>query len=182
MSLPCPTHDRSGLRGRAHWRTDREAIAGMPHPMALLQAKARGCLEHSDWHIVRNMSATNLARPRSIGAGERRETIPEPRGPPCHTAGYRGFTNVYGRKEWDKPSPTLTGGCTTLSMGRSGHPDAGRTISVREAAILQTFRDDYRFATPYVANACNMIGNALPCQFAEAISRHCAESLHRHMV
>ncbi|MCY4259830.1 MAG: DNA cytosine methyltransferase [Rhodobacteraceae bacterium] len=96
------------------------------------------------------------------------------------TGGYRGFSNVYGRMEWDRPSPTITGGCTTFSKGRFGHPEADRTISVREAALLQTFPKDYRFETCYMDHACNMIGNALPCDFAEVISRRCAVNLRLH--
>ena len=81
--------------------------------------------------------------------------------------------------EWDRPSPTITGGCTTFSKGRFGHPTADRTISVREAALLQTFPRDYRFDTPYMDYVCSMIGNALPCNFAEALSRRCVEQLRK---
>jgi len=70
-----------------------------------------------------------------------------------------------------RPAPSIIGGCTTLSKGRFGHPDADRTISVREAALLQPFPHDYRLDTLYMDCVCNMIGNALPCVFAEAISR-----------
>ena len=64
-----------------------------------------------------------------------------------------------------------TAGCTTLSKGRFGHPERDRTISLREAALLQTFPPDYRFETPHFERACEIVGNALPCVFAEAIAR-----------
>ena len=152
----------------------------MPNPVTLSQAKANGDVERSDWHIVRDLSAKNLERLQAARAGETWRQIPEHLRPACHRGGYLGFTNVYGRMEWDRPAPTITGGCTTLSKGRFGHPDADRTISVREAARLQTFPDDYRLDTPYMDYVCNMIGNALPCDFAEAISRQCAQQLQLH--
>ena len=180
IPLPDATHSRSPTEGLEHWRTVRDAIAGMPTPVTLSHAKAKGDIERSDWHIVRDLSSKNLQRLRASRAGETWQQIPEHLRPTCHRDGYLGFTNVYGRMEWDRPAPTITGGCTTLSKGRFGHPDADRTISVREAALLQTFPHDYRLDTPFMEYVCNMIGNALPCDFAEAISKQCAHQLRQH--
>ena len=180
IPLPNATHSRSPTEDLARWQTVRDAIAEMSDPVTLSQAKANGSVEESDWHVVRDVSPKNIARLRAARAGETWPQIPEELRPICHRDGYRGFTNVYGRMEWDRPAPTITGGCTTFSKGRFGHPDADRTISVREAALLQTFPHDYRLDTPYMDHACNVIGNALPCDFAEAISRQCAEHLQQH--
>ena len=177
IPLPDATHSRYPTSNLAPWRTVRDAIEGMPKPLALPDAKAKGNIERSDWHIVRQLSPRNLERIKAATAGETWTKIPESLRPACHRDGYIGFTNVYGRMQWDRPAPTITGGCTTFSKGRFGHPEANRTISVREAARLQTFPDDYRLDTPYMDYVCNMIGNALPCDFAEAISRKCAEKL-----
>ncbi|WP_410522797.1 DNA cytosine methyltransferase [Parvimonas micra] len=38
--------------------------------------------------------------------------------------------------------------CYGFGNGRFGHPDQDRAISLREAAILQSFPRDYRFAPP----------------------------------
>ena len=78
---------------------------------------------------------------------------------------------------WDAPSSTITAGCTTLSKGRFGHPERDRTISLREAALLQTFPAKYQFDTPHFERACEIVGNALPCDFAEAIARHVANAI-----
>ena len=180
IPLPDATHSRSATKGLAPWRTVRDAIMDMPDPITLSQARGSGKIECSDWHIIRDLSARNLERLRMTRAGGTWQQIPEHLRPTCHRNGYRGFPNVYGRMEWDRPAPTITGGCTTFSKGRFGHPDADRTISVREAASLQTFPEDYRFDTPYMEHACNMIGNALPCDFAETISRQCAQQLQLH--
>jgi hypothetical protein len=78
---------------------------------------------------------------------------------------------------WDDPSPTITAGCTTLSKGRFGHPEQLRTTSLREAALLQTFPDDYHFETDVFERACEIVGNALPCDFAAAIAGKVREAI-----
>lgn len=80
---------------------------------------------------------------------------------------------------WDDVAPTITGGCTTLSRGRYGHPEDTRTISVREAARLQTFPDNYIFDTALMEKVCVIIGNALPCKFAEYLAKHCKDYIHK---
>lgn len=177
IRLPDATHSRSPKRELAPWRTVRDTIEMMPEPRTLRTAKTKGNIECSDWHIVRDLSQQNIERLRAAEAGKTWTHIPENLRPDCHRDGYIGFTNVYGRMEWDSPSPTITGGCTTFSKGRFGHPEAERTISVREAALLQTFPSDYRLDTPYMEYVCNMIGNALPCDFAEALARRCLGEL-----
>jgi DNA (cytosine-5)-methyltransferase 1 len=72
--------------------------------------------------------------------------------------------------EWGKPSSTITAGCLSPSKGRFGHPDEVRTISLREAALLQTFPSDYRFVGSSIDRVCSVVGNALPCVFAESIA------------
>lgn len=176
IPMPEPTHS-SNENGLPPWRTVRDAISNFPAPIAFGEAKRIGKFPTRDWHIVRDLSPQNMARLKAARPGENWKTIPEHLRPPCHQGGYRGFSNVYGRMEWDKASPTITGGCTTLSRGRYGHPEEDRTISVREAATLQTFPDNYIFDTSYMDSACNIIGNALPCMFAEQVSRQCYHCL-----
>jgi DNA (cytosine-5)-methyltransferase 1 len=73
---------------------------------------------------------------------------------------------------WDQVAPTITGGCTTACKGRFGHPDRRRyTISVREAALLQTFPEKYFFATDYMDSVCDLIGNAVPPLYAKAAGK-----------
>jgi len=83
-----------------------------------------------------------------------------------------GFKDVYGRMAWGKPSPTITGGCFNPSKGRFLHPEEDRAISMREAALLQSFPSDYTFSLSRGKIAvAQMIGNALPPEF---IRRHAA--------
>jgi DNA (cytosine-5)-methyltransferase 1 len=70
---------------------------------------------------------------------------------------------VYGRMAWDEVAPTITGGCVNPSKGRFLHPAEHRTITLREAALLQTFPADHKFSLRRGKfAAAEMIGNALP--------------------
>jgi DNA (cytosine-5)-methyltransferase 1 len=78
----------------------------------------------------------------------------------CHKK-CNGFKDVYGRMAWDDVSPTITGGCFNPSKGRFLHPTKDRAITLREAALLQTFPADYFFSVKRgKCPAAQMIGNA----------------------
>ncbi|QNN45476.1 DNA cytosine methyltransferase [Thermomonas brevis] len=86
----------------------------------------------------------------------------------CHQRN-DGFRDVYGRMAWDDVSPTITSGCINPSKGRFLHPSQNRTITLREAALLQGFPRDYRFEVSHGKEAIAlMIGNALPPPFIKA--------------
>lgn len=76
----------------------------------------------------------------------------------------------YGVMDINKPSPTLTSGCTSITKGRFGHPTQNRGISVREAARLQSFDDDFVFYGS-IGSMSLQIGNAVPPKLAEASGR-----------
>ena len=177
IELPTATHSGDGCSGLPRWKTVKDSIGNMGRPLILQDAKKKDTIQQTEWHVVRSLSEDNQNRIKLAIAGESRTEIPDEFRPACHRGEYRGFTNVYGRMAWDRPSPTITGGCTTFSKGRFGHPTQNRTISVREAALLQTFPADYKFDTPYMEYVCNIVGNALPCEFAAAVSRACYGAL-----
>lgn len=86
----------------------------------------------------------------------------------CHKRS-DGFSDVYGRMAWDDVSPTITSGCHNPSKGRFLHPSQNRTITLREAAILQGFPRRYRFNVDHGKESIAlMIGNALPPLFIAA--------------
>lgn len=183
IPMPAATHDREGQQGRSQWRTVRKTLQRMTTvPLTLHEARKRGGASQANWHVVRTLSIQNRLRLQHARPGGNWSDIPEALRPPCHQGKYRGFPNVYGRMAWDAPAPTITGGCTTLSKGRFGHPEEDRTISVREAALLQTFPLNYQFDTPFMDHACNIIGNALPCVFAEVVARQCHKYLRAQAV
>ena len=177
IDMPTPTHSRTGADGLGKWKTLRDAIHGSPPPITFHQAKHNGGAQLVDWHVVRRLSPRNRLRLRSAKPGGTWSDFPEDLRVKCHRGGYKGFSNVYGRMVWDEPSTTITAGCTTLSKGRFGHPEEERTISLREAATLQTFPPNYIFETSIFERACEMVGNALPCLFAEAIARRVREAI-----
>lgn len=103
----------------------------------------------------------------------------------CHKRpGGHSFGSVYGRMKWEEPSPTITTQCTGIGNGRFGHPEQDRAISVREAALLQTFPMTYRFfeneSEVSITKASRYIGNAVPPRLGEVIAESIIEHLKTH--
>jgi len=152
--------------GGAEYVTVRDAIAHYPSLPA-------GCCHPTiPNHHAAALTPINLQRLRKTphDGGDRR-AWPGTLMLDCHKGDYEGHTDVYGRMAWDKPAPTLTGRCHSLSNGRYGHPVQNRAISLREAASLQTFPDSYVFYGPR-QQVARQIGNAVPVTFAEVLGRH----------
>ena len=99
----------------------------------------------------------------------------------CHKkASGDTYRSVYGRMEWEKPSPTITTQFYGYGNGRFGHPEQNRAISLREGAMLQTFPKDYRFKFEEfksVRELATAIGNAVPVKLAETIGLSILKSL-----
>ena len=101
--------------------------------------------------------------------GGSRSSLPEHLVLNCHkkTNGYR---DIYGRMSWNKPSPTITSGCTNPSKGRFLHPEENRAITLREAARLQTLPDSLDLsALSSEGKKAQMIGNAFPSKMVAEI-------------
>ena len=145
--------------------TVRDAIARFPRIQA---GEAHPLIAN---HRAARLSPLNIERVKATPAdgGDRRDW-PKRLRLGCHYHHGVGFSDVYGRMWWDRPAPTLTGRCNSLSNGRFGHPDQARAISLREAAALQTFPDRYVFHGPN-NHVARWIGNAVPVLFGEALGR-----------
>jgi DNA (cytosine-5)-methyltransferase 1 len=89
----------------------------------------------------------------------------------CHRESPKAHKDVFGRMAWDEPAPTLTCRCTDVYCGRFVHPQQDRGISLREAAALQTFRDDYKFYGKFILQMSRQIGNAVPVRFAAQLGK-----------
>jgi DNA (cytosine-5)-methyltransferase 1 len=91
------------------------------------------------------------------------------------------FRSVYGRMKWNDVAPTMTTYCIGLGNGRFGHPEQDRAITLREAAILQSFPREYKFIDPNVPfssqTIARHIGNAVPVGLGVAI----AQSIKNHI-
>lgn len=176
--LVVPTEDE-----QAPMTTVRSAIGDLP-------ALAAGA-QHEDIpnHRTRTLSALNLQRLSAAKPGQSNAYLDStPDGDlslECHRKvraklKTRCFTDVYTRMDPDRPSPTITTKCHSISNGRFGHYDTAqlRGISLREAAILQSFPPDYVFYPSHMIEPiARMIGNAVPPRLAEFFSRYLAASI-----
>jgi len=180
VKLPNPTHTWKKPNAKNNlkpWVTIDKIIRSMPKPVTLSYAVRNGGPQKFNWHIVRDLKPISIDRLKALSEGYDRRSLPEHLRPDCHKGTNEGFNNVYGRMEWNKVSPTITSGCTTPCMGRFGHPEALRTISIREAALIQTFPKNFRFIAQHMDTACDLVGNALPCEFAWKVAKSCYKAL-----
>ncbi len=101
----------------------------------------------------------------------------------CHKkeTGKTYKATVYGRMRWDEPAPTMTTQCIGLGNGRFGHPEQDRAISLREAALFQTFPKNYKFSDPkepiITGHIAKFIGNAVPVRLGSVIGK----SIKKHI-
>ena len=125
-------------------------------------------------HTSSALSALNLKRIRASKPGGTWRDWPKKLVAECHKRPTgTTYPGVYARMSWDEPSPTMTTQCYGYGNGRFGHPEQDRAISLREAAILQSFPPDYEFfppaQKPQFKQVGRWIGNAVPVKLAEAI-------------
>jgi len=127
-------------------------------------------------HVSATLSSKNLHRIKVSKPGGTWRDWPKYLVADCHRAeSGRTYPGVYARMEWDKPAPTMTTQCYGFGNGRFGHPEQDRAISLREAAILQSFPRDYAFV-PKDGEVSfkvlgRLIGNAVPVDLGRAIAR-----------
>jgi DNA (cytosine-5)-methyltransferase 1 len=157
-------------------RTVRDEIGDLPEIRA-------GEQHPSDpLHAACSLSEMNMRRIRaSRPGGTWRDWDPELLAA-CHRkATGATYPSVYGRMEWDMPAPTMTTQCFGYGNGRFGHPTQDRAISLREAAMIQTFPRSYKFLEDGEAVRFNrlgrLIGNAVPVRLGEVIG----ETLKQHI-
>ncbi len=116
-------------------------------------------------HVAPNHSALVKDRISHINQGENHASLPK---------AYQlkgGYPNIYGRLHMDKPADTITGNCGCVSApGRFIHPIQDRAISVREAARLQSFPDNYRFFGS-LSEMYKQVGNAVPPLMAYSLAK-----------
>lgn len=150
--------------------TVKDAIGNLPE----LQAGEQSVSD--SLHKAKALSALNLCRIRNTPYGGSWKDWPEELKLKCHKSeAGKSFGSVYGRMVWEKPAPTMTTQCTGLGNGRFGHPTQNRAITVREAALIQTFPKTYRFFSNEevvsITKASRYIGNAVPPKLGEIIAR-----------
>lgn len=132
-------------------------------------------------HISSSLTATNIKRIRASKPGGTWRDWPKSLRAECHKRPTgKTYPGVYARMSWDEPAPTMTTQCYGFGNGRFGHPEQDRAISLREAAILQSFPASYEFVEPgermSFKEVGRWIGNAVPVKLAEEIGNLIAKA------
>ena len=166
---------------------DRSATDSVADAIRDLPAIPAGGVNPADpLHRASRLSTLNLRRIQHSRPGGTWGEWPEELVAACHRdkkgAGYR---SVYGRMSWDAPAPTITTQCYGYGNGRFGHPEQDRAITLREAALLQSFPSDYSFFPdgkfPGFKTVGRWIGNAVPVALAESIARCLSREISVHV-
>jgi DNA (cytosine-5)-methyltransferase 1 len=170
ISLISPTHNEKPA-------TVYDAISHLP-PIS-----AGECDPDDPLHKSQGLTPINLRRIRLSKQGGTWRDWPEEIRANCHRKpSGKTYSSVYGRMKWLSPSPTMTTLCYGFGNGRFGHPEQDRAISLREAALLQSFPQDYQFTSHGkkvdFSNVGRMIGNAVPVRLGEVIGL----SLQQHLL
>lgn len=94
------------------------------------------------------------------------------------------YKSVYGRMSWEEPSTTITTQFYNYGTGRFGHPSQNRAITIREAAILQSFPKNYKFYKTKkeisISTLAVHIGNAVPVDLGYIIGLSIKAHLNQH--
>jgi DNA (cytosine-5)-methyltransferase 1 len=141
------------------------------HPLTQFQRRMRAACRAAvrrdviHDHITRAVRADDLEAFELLGEGQTYADLPE------RLRRYRSdiFTDKYKRLAWNELSRTIT-----AHLAKDGywyiHPEQHRTLSVREAARIQTFPDHVRFAGP-PSHRYRQIGNAVPPLMGKILGR-----------
>lgn len=160
-----------------HFRTVRDAIGNLP---ALQDGSSD---PYDPLHRASRLSPTNKMRIKQSVPGGSWKDWDDDLKLPCHKkSSGKGYRAVYGRMEWDKPSPTITTQYYGYGNGRFGHPEQNRALSMREGALLQSFPPDYQFLDPDHPETNRSIGvhigNAVPVELGRAIGMSILQHLN----
>jgi DNA (cytosine-5)-methyltransferase 1 len=124
-------------------------------------------------HVTRTVRTDDLEAFQLMQPGTLYSDLPE------ELRRYRAdiFDDKYNRLDWEDLSRSIT-----AHIAKDGywyiHPDQHRTLTVREAARVQTFPDHFRFAGSR-SHQFAQIGNAVPPAVGEAVGGAILEAMRR---
>lgn len=174
-----------GARDLAAFVTTREAIGDLPHveagaeyseyknkPSCPYQQVMRSGLSHELYnHYAPRLSEQNLARIRALRPGQDWRDLPRSLLPDgMKRAKRKDHTRRYSRMTWDGIPRSIITRFRDPKSGEYMHPSQDRTISIREAARIQSFPDRFRFFGSH-SEQYEQVGNAVPVGLAEALGR-----------
>jgi len=143
-----------------NYSTVRDAIGDL-EPLAAGEASKTDYMHKSVFHkkstldVIRQVPHNGGSRPKGVG-------------PKCLDK-TKGFSDVYGRLYWDRPSITITHYVRNPASGRYVHPEQDRGLTAREAARLQSFPDGFHFEGNG-DDIYRQIGEAVPPKMATGIA------------
>ena len=179
---PSPTHGRSERQSdifdRSPFVTVWDAIGDLPSlrhgsgqdpssyacgPFCEYQRTARADSREVRNHVARALAPTQYARLASLLPGQGNKDLPDG----LKTKG--GYSGAYGRLTKEMVAPTITRWVFHPGSGRWGHPVDIRTLTIREAARIQGFADNYEFVGSFVQQA-GQLGNAVAPLLIEKVA------------
>lgn len=173
--MPPPTHqapsEQLSFLALPHWCTVGDAIRDLS-----LEPDGK------NRHTGRSVSQLSLDRYMHVPPGGNRKNLPEDLMPDCwkyKSSRSGGSADLMGRLQWDKPALTIRTQFLKPEKGRYLHPEAHRSLTVREGARLQTFPDDFIFVGSNFQTA-KQIGNAVPVLLSRRIAEHVTRHIEMH--
>ncbi|MDZ8080138.1 MAG: DNA cytosine methyltransferase [Nostoc sp. DcaGUA01] len=132
-------------------------------PQTTYQAMMRNKSTKIVNHVARALTPIQLSRVRALREGQDARDLPSELAPKKH------YSGAYGRLYWDKPARTITRWVFHPGSGRFFHPTQDRTITIREAARLHSYPDNFHFLGTYTDMA-SQIGESVPPLLGKAIA------------
>lgn len=195
ISLPTATHSKSGEDGLQLWATVRDAIGQVePKPVGIdlpsssetfFGVQVPGIFKTDQIHLGRRPTQMSLDRYNHVPPGGGRFDLPPHLTPRCWAEKPTGTTDVMGRMRWDAPSLTIRTEFFKPEKGQYLHPQwdrsrpslrVNRPITHREAALLQTFPEDFLWCGNKT-DIARQIGNAVPSRLAARIAAQVRDRL-----
>lgn len=145
---------------KENFRTVRDAIGDLPKVAAGVAAPndpmhKSAAHKSSTIDVIKSVPHNGGSRPEGVG-------------PACLDR-IKGFSDVYGRLYWDRPSITITHYARNPASGRYSHPEQDRGLTAREAALLQSFPNGFEFMGKS-DDIYRQIGEAVPPFLSAAIA------------
>lgn len=158
----------SKTHSEKNYVTLRQAIGHLP------SVKAGEICESDPLHVTTKLSPMNLKRMKASKPNGTWLDWSDDLKLACHMKSTgKTYKSVYGRMAWDEPSSTITTQFYNFGTGRFGHPKQNRSLTIREAAILQTFPKDYKFYKKevFIKRLGIHVGNAVPVELGVVIGK-----------